>query len=376
MQRNDAHLDFLDLLRGVAILGVFLFHCHGAVYGWRPDASHPTVDYILLSPLFIGGAGVSMFFAISGFCIHLSHQRSSRKDMATFFTRRFFRIYPPYLLALVIFSFLFPWDPSHFHRGFLRDQFGAHLLLIHNLFAQTIFEINGAFWTIAVEVQLYFIYPLLLGVVRAVAWSRALWITFLIEAGIRIYSGISTALYQTQPPWLIVGSPFGYWFSWTIGAAAAEAFLKGESLPLHRLPIWVFPVLTLGFGAIPVLAPFCFVFGALSTVGFINAFLKRPGAGSQTWLGRHLRFTGLVSYSVYLLHLPLVVVFAERLSNSHFHFPPVVVFLLTCALWIPMLAISWGFYRLLELPSIELGKRVVKAAAANRTEKREDCGRA
>ena len=51
--------------------------------------------------------GVAIFFVVSGFCIHLSFRRGAPGDWRGFFIRRFFRIYPPYFLAVLIFAFFF-----------------------------------------------------------------------------------------------------------------------------------------------------------------------------------------------------------------------------------------------------------------------------
>ena len=105
--KTTAHLGFLDVLRGVAILWVFLAHSVGMSYGgtlpqWGPgwtrnfgEARLPAV----LFPLTYGFAGVAIFFVISGFCIHLSFLRGRPGDWQGFFVRRFFRIYPPYFCS-------------------------------------------------------------------------------------------------------------------------------------------------------------------------------------------------------------------------------------------------------------------------------------
>jgi len=79
---KSPHFLFLDILRGLAILFVFLHHALGAAYGyyWQPwkglfpdfqstDAPWP------LFPLTMGNCGVAIFFVVSGFCFHLSHIR-------------------------------------------------------------------------------------------------------------------------------------------------------------------------------------------------------------------------------------------------------------------------------------------------------------
>jgi len=110
-QRNKIHLPFLDGIRGIAILGVFFFHSLHATFGfdnlkWNGIYRDFNVldSFLALYPFTYGGAGVAIFFVVSGFCIHLRHQRSKDGDWLSFANRRFFRIYPPYLLALLFFS--------------------------------------------------------------------------------------------------------------------------------------------------------------------------------------------------------------------------------------------------------------------------------
>ena len=110
------HLEIIDLLRGVAILAVFLFHCLGASFGFSQlpwNGLFPglkvSATFFALLPCSYGWAGVALFFVISGFCIHLSHIRSGEKGFGRFFVRRFFRIYPAYLVCVLAFFFIPPW---------------------------------------------------------------------------------------------------------------------------------------------------------------------------------------------------------------------------------------------------------------------------
>ncbi|MCI0658269.1 MAG: acyltransferase family protein, partial [Acidobacteria bacterium] len=103
--RPEEHITFLDTLRGIAIALVFAFHSLGPSFGvdhlawsgWLRDFSSVRRSFLALLPASLGWSGVAIFFVVSGFCIHLSHERSRRKGFKVFFIRRFFRIYPPYL---------------------------------------------------------------------------------------------------------------------------------------------------------------------------------------------------------------------------------------------------------------------------------------
>src|SRR6478752_5593302 len=84
MHLDKRHLPFLDGIRGIAILAVFLSHSLGAAYGMAMlpwDGPFRSLDapisFLMLYPFTYGSAGVAVFFVVSGFCIHLSHRRSN-----------------------------------------------------------------------------------------------------------------------------------------------------------------------------------------------------------------------------------------------------------------------------------------------------------
>jgi peptidoglycan/LPS O-acetylase OafA/YrhL len=376
MKASQEHIAFLDHIRGVAILSVFLYHSLDPSFGadhflfkglWRSWESAGSLPFPLF-PVTLGWLGVAIFFVVSGFCVHLSHRRSSDQKLSTFFLRRFFRIYPPYLIALLIFAFLFPPTWLDFRGSFLMSltQLSSHLLMVHNLDYRLYFGINGVFWSVAIEVQLYMLYPLLLWLVGKYGWRKMLWMTALIEIAMRILLGLYGHNYSLVP--YIAGIPFLYWYSWTIGAALAEAYLMKEPLPFSRTPIFLWPAVTLAAYLFEPLYPFTFLFSALSTACFIAYFLRLPPAVfSQPkhlgFLFEHLRFAGVISYSVYLLHQPLINSIPIMLKTLFpgVVFPDAVIMLICFAGWLPVCLLAYAFYSFIELPSISLGKWIIQA---------------
>ena len=333
-----------------------------------------------LLPLHMGWIGVAIFFVVSGFCIHSSFQQQG-KEWGSFFIRRFFRIYPAYLTALLLFLMVNPNNENG-----LWFQFKEHALLIHNYNSQAFYGINASFWTIAIEVQLYLLYPLLLMLVAKFGWKstlvflatgecfihgwQAIYQTMLGISGydypvifkriLPFYSCVDTPALAT-----LCASPLAYWFSWSLGAAAADAYLKKQPMPLAKSPAWIWALLIIMAYFVRPLNPFLFLFAAVLTVALLSKYLSGERMDTQPpnfWL-KQLRLTGIYSYSIYLLHQPLLEMFGRALSYLFSDTHPFFVFLCCVVFGVAVMALAALWYRLIELPGIALGKRIVNLTA-------------
>ena len=375
------HIDFLDVIRGVAIALVFAIHAVRYTFGyatlgwdgWWRDFGGTARSFYLFLPLTIGWSGVAVFFVVSGFCIHLSFQRSKSKSNFDFFIRRIFRIFPPYLIALLIFSFCYPWHQIDFQKPSNGAWFFSHLFLVHNFSADTFYRINPAFWSIAVEFQLYLLYPLLCAIAHRYGWKFAIGATAVVEIAMRVTNGLVEAFNQSTfgnsgSPSLapaFSGLPFFYWFSWSIGVAQAEAWLHEKPPVLsqyYAAPVFLF--LALASNLFKPTASLSFLFFALCTASIIGYLLKYSAhiRWAPAFVRRHFAFAGEISYSVYLLHMPILM-FVPGLVRACFpgvEIPLVFIGFVCLAAWFPVLWISWVFFRLVEIPSIGVGKWIVK----------------
>lgn len=370
---RGAHLPFLDALRGVAILSVYLLHSLGASFGfgqppWSglfPNFLSPKIpqSYYLIFPVFYGWAGVAVFFAISGFCIHLSHTRASNKSWVIFFRRRFFRIYPPFLIALLAFYLLPPWG-SFGHQTFPRlEQLAANVLAINNLFERTFFsQINPSFWSVAVEIQLYVLYPALLWVASRFSWRAAITLSAACEFGIAAAASVSEFA-GLKVSFALLHSPFAYWFSWAIGAYAAHCFLESRRSFLSDLRFEVLLPVALFLPLFKPAKPFAFAaFAVLSAVAierFWTGKWATPMKGKLGLFWRHLSFLGLVSYSFYLIHQPIIdrFVWVQVKGRMGDLYSPLLGFAFCIVLYLPILLLSWLGLRFVERPSIAAGRR-------------------
>lgn len=379
MNLNKGHLPFLDGIRGLAILAVFLFHALGASFGFDELEWHglfpefnTSASFLALFPLSYGWAGVAIFFVVSGFCIHLSHQKCKERGWGYFTNRRFYRIFPPYLLALALFFFVWPWG-SNGHNVDGVKQWVFHFFTIHNLSSETYFGINPSFWSIAVEVQLYAIYPLLLLFTGRSGWKRALVLVGAVELLIRGAAAVNGLVSEQPLPMLLLGSPFAFWLSWTLGAYLCECYLNDRTSRLFSLRFDLLLVLAFAIPLFKLTAPFKFFAFALLTATAVERLMtgkwKLPSNLYFNKIWAHLGILGTLSYSFYLLHQPILGTthqILEQLNGSPAH--PLVIFA-ACMLWYPLiLGLSQLFFRWVEMPSIALGRFMWKRGQQKKAE--------
>lgn len=353
------HIDTLDYARGIAIVAVLLCHTLSCVYGyefipwdgWFRNFDGSTVSSIVLFPLSFGQGGVALFFVISGFCIHLSfHQQG--KNWRHFFIRRTFRIYPAYFAALTLFVAL---NSINHYLAVLESpgdlkHFLMHLLLIHNFNAETFKSINGAFWSLAVEAQLYVLYPVLLSAISKFGWRA----TMISLAAVELMSAeVGGFCYML---------PFAYWFSWTLGARIAESFIAGNTFPFLRVsPLW-WGVLAITTYLFKPLSPFWFTAWALVSAASISHLLSLKGKTRMPQLQLvALKKLGVWSYSLYLLHQPLQFIYLYVLT---WIFPQsetsyLLGFVLALAAWPAIILLSILWHHCFERPGIEFGKWLI-----------------
>jgi peptidoglycan/LPS O-acetylase OafA/YrhL len=158
------HLPFLDGIRGIAAIYVFLHHAVAISISFDPLRG---TKHLLLQWTQYGQIAVAIFIVLSGFCLMLpvaDLQSNFRGGLPRFFYRRARRILPPYYAAMALSLFLIwmcgPLEPSR--QQLSHTTLIAHLLLLHNVNADWNHAINGPMWSVATEWQIYFVFALVL----------------------------------------------------------------------------------------------------------------------------------------------------------------------------------------------------------------------
>src|ERR1700743_3278168 len=148
----------IDILRAIAAFGVFYYHNHLGV----TIAKYSGLSFFAITDSFGATYSVPLFFLISGYCIHISNLKylktSSPLPLKQYYIRRFLRIYPPYLIAL-LFALAVNYITTENYSFNVVDII-IHLFSLQG-FTTTYFNtINVVLWTISIELAFYAIYPL------------------------------------------------------------------------------------------------------------------------------------------------------------------------------------------------------------------------
>ena len=173
MDIDCRHVDVVDGIRGLSVLMVLWFHFWQQTW-FMPNYPTPWLRFIGVANLtpshirWVGYIFVDMMVLLSAFCLTLPLARSMLlgepvDDACIFYKKRFARIYPSYLLAvLVSFGFQLWWGHYPTVSYAVRDLV-SHLTFTHMFRADTYVyaPINGVLWTVGLEVQFYVLFPLL-----------------------------------------------------------------------------------------------------------------------------------------------------------------------------------------------------------------------
>jgi peptidoglycan/LPS O-acetylase OafA/YrhL len=344
----------LDGLRGLAALYVVIYHVFLRAFHGFP------LDHVPFWAGFFayGRFAVVVFIVLSGFSLALSPARHGwRLDgVRQFARRRAWRILPAYWAALA-FSLAVAWLIVPQPYNGVPDAKSA---IVNGLLVQNIVGAhspNTAFWSMAVEAQLYLLFPLLLVLVRRRGAIVMLASVTLIVVAVGIV-GPHVARLDT----FVIHSPPDLAALFAVGILTAGILGPGRA---RRS--WPWSWLALG-ALIPVLATIWWQ-GSVWTqdhLFWVDLALGPSIACLLAWLAtgrpapllrlldtRPIRKLGLCSYSLYLTHAPIVVVVYEKIVAGRVA-QGVPAFLVTLALAVPLtITFARVFASVFEIPFLK-----------------------
>lgn len=346
------HLKYLEGLRGLAAILVTLQHIYyhtlwGAkLTGWQQNLS------TFLGWLFPGRASVAVFIVLSGYLLMRPVVRAGTAQIPggtlAYIRRRARRILPPYyaalLLTILMIIVIHPlqgavspeWIDAGPAFGAHDSSLGfndiaAHLLLVHNLSWKWASKIDPPMWTIATEWQIYFLFPLiLLPVWRRLGNVGSIGIGLALGLGLFLLTGKGHA----AAPWFLG--------LFAMGAAVASCQFGNESTPAPRgfgrlaaILLAIYAVITFecAFGFLRFLSveglfglwPYNWFFDLLIGTAAACFLISASAQIKADRRGKIVRFLssywlvhiGLVSYSLYLIHDPILATMKLVLDALH-----------------------------------------------------------
>ncbi|HEX6647978.1 MAG TPA: acyltransferase [Pyrinomonadaceae bacterium] len=362
-----ARLRGIDALRGIAALGVVFYH---AVEKGANVLPNNILDYPIRLVQFassFGYIGVFLFFVISGFCIHLQWAKSKATGtepeirFGPFWKRRIRRLYPPYVIALLLYMVLTAGTVGLNLSHFFFYDIGMHLLMLHNLDPNTCYTINGVFWTLAIEEQLYLAYFLLLFLRIRWGWGVTIAVCLLTRLA---WMGFSHVVWlKTGVGIPVPESAAVHWFTWALGAIGVEVMfglvrLRGWSrdLRLATLLIVAASALSSYLPGIPkdtlLHNTAWFLIHPLWGLGFFIV-VNRMVLAEQSWLGQ-LKLpsmvsicatVGLFSYSLYLTHELVIMISWQWTYASWLQLVNVILIVVPLTI-----LFAWAFFWFCEKP--------------------------
>jgi peptidoglycan/LPS O-acetylase OafA/YrhL len=327
-------IDAITGLRGLAALLV--------VYGHSLDwFSLPWKNHLS------GEIGVMIFFSLSGFLMAYLYlgKRFSAINVVDYAVSRFSRIAPAYLVILLLSFFIYVNVDPNFVYGISGKNILRHIFFSGNV---------SVFWSITPEVEFYFLFVL--------AWAASS--RYLIRSDMTgvLFLALGSMLllsFRDVFPGTFIGSKLHY-FLFGMIAGLMRSHIQSQDqnrkllAVLHGLLIAAIIAITAGWLPLPFSSNQAFYYSILSAVfgAFMVFSLSFPSVvGNWFFANRIIVLCGEWSFSIYLLHMPLIYLFRK------IHPEPFQPFIL-----LPLIALvllfSWLNFQLIEKPGARLIKSV------------------
>jgi peptidoglycan/LPS O-acetylase OafA/YrhL len=357
-----AHIPQLDGIRGLAILLVML--CHGSAI---------LRDFNVSRYLEYGWVGVDLFFVLSGFLITQILLTSSGQPRyyQRFYIRRGLRIWPLYYFFIAAGAIGLALLPASEHAPHMVTPWPYYLFFVQNLYPLSLFcslDFLAVTWSLCIEEHFYLIWPVLVKHCSLRRLKTGLIVLLVLEPLLRVL--VCAALRH---------SPYDFFYQAvtrlgplhfdSIAAGSLVALVWRELRDPQRY-LRRFAVLSLGgLVATVLLIPFQSTNGYVFSFCFSASALLFAGVLSLGLLGWQkrlftlpaLRYTGKISYGLYLIH-PMIFwtlqshnMYAKVGLGRYPYFAEALGVVLAFGLSFLIAAISWRFY---ESPILGLKRRL------------------
>lgn len=332
MSSLNNRLNELESLRGFAAFYVLLTHIN--------IFANTKLEWLAR----FGQEAVMLFFVLSGFVIHFStFAKTSHISFGKYFARRFRRIYPIFLISLLISYVQQAIETRHFSNSSWWELFGNIIMLQDNAFLKPgvwfdTFCKNLPLWSLSYEWWFYMAYFVIMIVFRKHVPNQRFVVFTVSIVGILIYISVPNQICLIA----------GYFYLWWAGVELCNEYVATGNVTWKRqlvnfsllamvgifwsIPVWI--SIRNGESLLPGVSPILQLRHCLATLALLafGMLWRQFGLrGFSTIFGLFERLAP-ISFSVYLLHLPIKRIVEISLSDVTVY----VVFCVTLIVVIPL----------------------------------------
>ena len=368
LQSDIIKYDFIDALRGMAILGVILVHSAQLVA--------PT-NATLLWVMGEGARGIQLFYVASALTLCMSWTARSSHEIfpiRNFYIRRFFRIAPMFYIAILTYILVNGFSPAYWSPNGIKWWFvPITAAFLHGFHPETITSVVPGGWSIAVEMSFYVILPFLLPHIKSIK-SCSLYLVICI-----VLSGLNRLIvpyifsYPESQQYLLKNFSYLNFFGqlpvFIIGIFCYLIF--HENYPRRQIIIvggFLFVVFLLAFLYPSLKLPSHFVADKLFRLshhfiagGLFSIFaILLANWPIQPLVNSITTTLGKLSFSMYLTHFAILTYFSRLGFSDIFPKSNIASILHFLCVVFAAAVVSLLFYKYIEIPGVALGKRLIE----------------
>lgn len=354
--------DYIDAIRGFAILGVVIVHSSQ----WVAPASD------VLSKIASEGArGVQLFYMASALTLFLSmasRKEQEEKPILSFFIRRFFRIAPAFYLAIIIYTAYDGmtaryWAPNGLEWWYIP----LTASFLHGWHPETITSVVPGGWSIAVEMTFYLFVPYLFSKLNSIKPTLVALLLSLIFSKIMSIAIVYflSPHYPDSHKYIVSSFSFLWFFSqlpiFFLGILLYHIIKRYPQNDKSMASLLLFSSLFLFAAFLTAhtfgnLLPKHFLYG----IAFLIFSLSLHCSPQKFLVNKFTVLVGRLSFSIYLAHF-MVLNMMKKVFSSGFLLNGNLGFILAFALVLTLsICISYITHTAIEIPGINLGKRIIK----------------
>lgn len=334
----------ITFTRFLAAIAIVISHFNKDLFLYK-------IDYI--SNIFLkANVGVSYFFILSGFIMIVAYHRKDKIEYFDYYRNRLARIYPLYVLGLLLYL-VTRYSDFSIYKGLL------YLLGFQSWIPGEAMILNFPGWSISVEFLFYLLFPLLYNYFYSKG-NKSIWIvTIIIWITTQAFSSIySESFYykgpHTESHELLYYFPLMHINEFLVGNLAGLYFIKNPEQKNYDVPV----VIIFGLILWSLIFTSFFYHNGLMAVLFIPLIIlisRNNGILSKLFSLQPLEYLGEASYAIYITHIPVLYILREVLKQGKYNFSIDLVF----GIYIGVLIITCiFFYQCIEKPLRDYLKRL------------------